>query len=131
MVGRELICKFIKNNLSEGQDKSATFKFFHIETAQYGFGFDAVEDIINVGKVTGVLKGSGWLEHSTFPQLKNGTCALHGKDAVQAYLAEHPASLEQIRKEVMEFMADTEKAEGEAIRAKQAAAEVQEEESDG
>lgn len=104
VVGRELKCVMRKNNMSQAQEKEAQFNFFHIETAEYGFGIDTTQDVINVGMVAGVMQkdGSNYL-HSTFPNGK-----LYGKPKVNAFLKENPDAYEKIRDGVMQVMMQNE-----------------------
>lgn len=124
VVGQELTCVFRKNNMSQAQEKTAKFNFFHIETEQYGFGVDRVQDMVNVGKLTGVLKGGTWLEHPLFPATKKGEHKLNGKVAVAEFLAENPEAYDLIQEEVFQVMKDKEKAAKQANEAKLAQAEV-------
>lgn len=100
VVGRELTCVMRKNNLSQGQEKTAKFNFFHIDTTEHGFGIDVTQDVINVGMISGVMtkEGSNYL-HDSFPKGK-----LYGKPKVEAFLKENPEAFEQIRMGVMEVM---------------------------
>lgn len=103
MVGRTLSCTFKKNKLAMASNKKADFDFFHIESAEYGLGVDHTNDILNVGKLTGVITGNGWYYHSTFP-----TGKINGKPAIAKFLSENPQALEVIRQEVMEKMINKE-----------------------
>lgn len=103
-VGRELLCYFEKNNMSQAAKKRAVFKFFHIDTEQYGFGVDRIDDVLRVGKLTGVLEGGSWIAHHTFP-----TGKLHGQAAVRAFIDSNPDAYEVIRKEVLTVMIEEEK----------------------
>jgi len=106
LVGRELACKILKCQLSQATNRVAKFDFFHIDTEEYGLlGIDHTGDIINVGKVTGVIKGSSWLEHPSFPKGK-----LQGKAAVAEFIEQEPKVLDTIREEVLERMTSEEKA---------------------
>lgn len=97
LVGRELICSFRKNKMAMNS-KAARFDFFYVPTEKYGYklGVDLDEDVIRTGKVTGVLSGSNWIEHSSFPNGK-----LHGKVAVSKFLAENPQAAAIVRDEVL------------------------------
>ena len=126
LVGRELTCVFKKNNMAQAAEKSASFCFFHIETGQYGFGIDTANDIVNVAKMTGVLKGGSWLEHPTFPASKKGVHQLNGVPAVGRFLDANPKAYEQIRSEVMEVMLRKDLAAGAAQREAELMATVEE-----
>lgn len=104
VVGRELKAIMRKNDMAEGQDKSATFNFFHIATKEYGFGVDIASDVIATGMVSGVIhkEGSNYL-HESFPKGQ-----LYGKPRVEEFLKSNPEAYEQIRKGVMTVMMDRE-----------------------
>lgn len=125
MVGQSLACVFRKNNMSQSQEKTAKFDFYFIETDERGVGVDKAQDIINVGKMTGVIQGGSWLEHHTFP----GNGKLNGKKAVGEYLESNPDAYEVIRKEVMSKMIEREVRDGEANREKAQKAQVKTEEN--
>jgi recombination protein RecA len=110
-LGRELVCQFKKNKLAMNS-KAARFNFFYIPS-EYGFGVDRTEDIIRTGKVTGVITGTNWLQHRSFPGGK-----LNGKTKVAEFLAEHPEAAEQIREDVLTKMHE------EQIELKQKAGEI-------
>jgi RecA/RadA recombinase len=119
LVGQELVCAFRKNNMSQSQEKTAKFNFFHVKTDDNEIGVDSAQDIINVGKLTGVLQGGGWLEHHTFPG------KLNGKKAVREYLNENPQALDVIRHEVMSVMLEREINDGAVKKKKAATAQVE------
>lgn len=103
-VGRELSWNFRKNKLAQAAEKSAQFNFFNIETEEYGLGVDKVSDLINVGKITGVIEGSGaWLKHPKFPGEK-----LQGRAALAKYMRETPEIAEAIRQGVITKMLERE-----------------------
>lgn len=95
MVGQQIVASIKKNSLAEGTANSAQFRFFHVHTDQYPFGVDETEDLINTAKRAGVIEGSTWLYHETFPGGK-----VQGKDKLAAFLAENPDSLKQIDTEL-------------------------------
>ena len=101
MVGRELACNIRKNNMAQGQEKTAKFDFFHIDTEDYGFGIDETQDVINVGMITGVIRREGTANyfHDSFPKGK-----LYGKPKVNEFLRGNPEGYEQIRQGVMQVM---------------------------
>lgn len=100
IVGRQLICNFRKNKMGLNA-KTARFDFYYVESEKYEnkFGVDRMEDVINTGKLTGVLKGSAWLEHPIFPGGK-----LHGRDKVKEFLMEHPEAIGTLREDVIRVM---------------------------
>jgi hypothetical protein len=70
-----------------------------METDQFPFGIDVAKDVINTGKRTGVIQGSTWLYHDSFPGGK-----LNGKPAVAKFIADNPQVIPRIRDEVMQVM---------------------------
>lgn len=129
LVGRELVCSFKKNKLAQAVNTAARFNFFHIETAEYGFGIDRAADIINVAKIAGVIESSGaWLKHPSFPDGK-----LQGKKALADYIKENPQAIDPVRNEVLERMVENElKAKADNERAKEAEITVeQDDKSEG
>jgi RecA/RadA recombinase len=103
-VGRELTCKFVKNSMSEGDERSASFKFYNIASALGPVGIDVGNDIINVGKITGVIQGSGWYEHPSFPKTKSGEHKLQGANGVSEYLQSNSEAMAHVRADVMAVM---------------------------
>lgn len=99
LVGRELVCEFKKNKLAQAANKKANFDFYHIETEEYGLGVDQGADLLNVGKLTGVITGSGWYYHSAFPDGK-----LQGKQKVTEFLQANPKALDAIDADLKEKM---------------------------
>jgi RecA/RadA recombinase len=131
-VGRELTCKFVKNSLSEGDERSASFKFYNISSSLGPIGIDKGNDIINVGKLTGVIQGSGWYEHPSFPANKKGERKLQGAQGVAKYLAENPEAMEHVRSDVMTVMEEQERLAAERARlaALEASVEAEQETED-
>lgn len=99
LVGRELSCAFKKNKMAQAADKAANFNFFNIETEEYGLGVDKLNDIINTAKVTGVIEGTTWLKHPSFPKGQ-----LQGRKALADFIRKEPKIVDVIRGEVMEKM---------------------------
>lgn len=108
VVGRDLTCVFRKNQMAQAADKKAEFRFFNIETEEYGIGIDKTGDILAVGKVTGVIEaaGGGYLRHASFPGGK-----LKGQKALGEFIEQTPEAYVTIRSEVMTKMLEREKIE--------------------
>jgi recombination protein RecA len=87
VVGRELVAEVKRNKLAEGSKQRALFDFYIKSTDEYGpVGIDKADDLVRVGKKTGIIKGSGWLEHHLFPKTKKGEHKLNGIKAVGEWL---------------------------------------------
>jgi hypothetical protein len=85
----------------EGTNKRAVFDFYSMETDQYPFGVDKETDIVRTAKRMGVMTGTNWLYHESFPDGK-----LNGESATVKWLKEEaePEVIEQIRTEVLDKM---------------------------
>jgi len=95
VVGREIVCVMIKNNMEQAQERVARFDFYNIATEDHDVGIDRVQDVINVGIMTGVIDRNGtWFEHHLFPGKLQ-------KVALRDFLRENPEVLDKIRLEVL------------------------------
>lgn len=100
VIGQEVRAVIQKDKAAEQLGPQAAFDFYHIDTnGEYPFGVDVASDVFNVGMVTGVIKGSGWLNHPSFPDGK-----INGKPKAREFLDEHPDAVEAIRKDVLAHM---------------------------
>jgi recombination protein RecA len=100
MIGREIRSVIVKDKAAEELGKQAVFSFYHIDTeGDHPFGFDYETDLYNVAKLSGVLKGSGWITHESLPGGK-----LNGKVAVIEHLRKHPETAAKIQTEVTKVM---------------------------
>jgi recombination protein RecA len=98
MAGRQIVAVVRRTKKDEGTNKRAVFDYFSMETDEYPFGVDVVQDVINTGKRTGVIGGGGaWLYHKSFPDGK-----LQGKAALAEFLAQKPEAVDKIRKEIVD-----------------------------
>lgn len=106
LVGQEILAKVVRNKLSEGTNHTARFDFFQKETDQYPFGIDTTQDVINTGKLTGVIEepSAGNFIHHTFPENKSGNKQIRGKKKVEEFFAAHPETVETIHQEVIAKM---------------------------
>jgi RecA/RadA recombinase len=103
MVGREVRAAFIKNKAAEELGKQAVFKFYQVKTDEFPFGIDVEDDVINVAKMTGVITGSGWLNHPVFPDGK-----IQGTDKAIKWLRENPKAVEKLRDDIHKVMVSRE-----------------------
>lgn len=119
MIGREIRAVIAKNKAATALAKTAAFDFYHVDTeGEYPFGVDVGKDVVSTALVSGVIQGSGWLNHEVFPGGK-----INGKAKAYEFFEEHPEHIERIRKEVLDVMKakEQEAAKAEAERAKKAA----------
>ena len=66
-IGYEIACKVVKNGLAAPY-RVANWWFYNVETSEYGFGVDTLEEIIRLGILTGVIeRRGGWYNHPCLP----------------------------------------------------------------
>jgi recombination protein RecA len=114
LCGRELVCQFKKNKLASNS-RAGRFDFYYVSDEKFDgkLGVDRIEDVGRTGKVTGVIEGSAWLTHRTFPDGK-----LHGKPALAKFLHEHPEAYDAIREDIIKKMQTEQLAAAEQPKAK-------------
>lgn len=104
MIGRKLKIAFKKNKLAQAVNKAAEFNFFHIKTPNNPFGVDRLNDILDTGKVAGVIRqGGATYYHNAFPDGK-----IHTTAKLQEHLFGDPDLLNEIRKSIMSKMLENE-----------------------
>jgi recombination protein RecA len=119
LVGREIKCTFKKNKMAQAVGKSAEFTFFNIDTEEYGLGIDKVSDVVNTGKLSGVIQSSGsWLQHPVFPKGQ-----VQGVAKAKKFFTENPDAYGVIRDDVMKSMIHTQEELAKQKRAKKAPVE--------
>lgn len=108
LVGREILAEVVRNKLNEGTGHVAHFDFYQKHTDEYPFGVDTAKDIINTGKMTGVIDetSAGNFVHHTFPQNKKGNNKIIGIKNVEKFFSEHPEATETIHQEVLAVMVE-------------------------
>lgn len=103
-VGKEVICRIVRNKHSEGTNKRASFYYFQKEKDGI-FGIDTASDVIRTGLRTGVISRRGaYYDNPAFPDNGKGENTLYGKDAISKFLADNPKSFEDIRQQVLNVM---------------------------
>lgn len=105
VVGRNLTAHITRNKLCEGTGVKAKFWFNNKDTDTFGpVGIDSTADIVATGLRTGVIKRAGaYYRHETFGEKGQ----LKSMEAVDSFLAENPAAVQQIRNGVIEVMLAT------------------------
>lgn len=103
-IGKEIRAVFLKNKAAEELGKQAVFDFYHIETNDHPFGFDIINDTLNIAKVSGVIKGSSWLSHEVFPDGK-----VQGTAKAKAFLEENPDALKKVQEDIYKRMLENER----------------------
>lgn len=104
-IGGQIVASFKKHKAAEGLGRAARFDFYYKHAEGYPFGVDVALDVINTGKVSGVIEQAGAsYRHKTFPNGK-----LVGKEKVDEFLMTHPEALAAIRDDVMGKMIERSK----------------------
>lgn len=103
--GRQVVATVKRNKLSEGTGKKATFNYWQKPTVEHDVGIDMVEDVINAGKRSGVIKQAGaWYYYDEFPENKSGKKALQGKAELSKFLTDNGEVYWHIRDDVLDVM---------------------------
>lgn len=106
-IGRNLVCVMKRNKLSQGSRQRADFDYYIRSTPEHPIGIDIATDIINTGMTTGAIKrGGAYYQHPSFPADKNGKNQFMGADSVKEFLLINPEAREQVRKDVLDIMAE-------------------------
>jgi recombination protein RecA len=78
-IGYEIACKVVKNGVA-APGRTASYWFYNVPTAKYGFGVDTMEEILRLGILTGVIeRKGGWYHHPLLPESK-GENKIRGRD---------------------------------------------------
>lgn len=84
-VGSEIACKVVKSSVS-APGRTATWWFYSVPTAKYGFGIDTLDEVVRLGILTGVIeRRGGWYYHSRLP-LDKGEAKILGRDRLMEYI---------------------------------------------
>jgi recombination protein RecA len=106
VYGRELIAEVARNKLAEGSRQRALFNYYQMDYDGFEVGIDIADDLIRVGKKTGVLEGSSWIHHDLFPEDKKGEHKLQGKAKVKEWMEANPKDYEKLREEILTVMVE-------------------------
>jgi recombination protein RecA len=99
-IGFEVAVKLYKSGLSPG-GRTATYRFYNVETERYGFGVDTMEEIMRLGVLTNAIERRGaWYYNQVFPDGKIG-----GRDKVEDFLRANPEAQKLVSADVMARLA--------------------------
>lgn len=100
-IGFEVAVKLYKSGLSAG-GRTATYRFYNVETQKYGFGVDAMEEIMRLGILTGAVERRGaWYHCPVLPAAKDGEHKILGRDRLEDFLRSHPDHQQAVSHDVM------------------------------
>jgi hypothetical protein len=101
-IGFEVAVKLYKSGLSPG-GRTASYRFYNVETEKYGFGVDTMEEIMRLGILTGAIeRRGGWYHSPVLPEVTGGEHKILGRDRLEAFLRDHPDHQAAISHDVME-----------------------------
>jgi recombination protein RecA len=98
-IGFEVAVKLYKSGLSPG-GRTATYRFYNVETERYGFGVDTMEEIVRLGVITGAIERRGAWYYAPVLPMDKGENKIIGRDRLEAYLREHPDAQKAVAAEV-------------------------------
>jgi hypothetical protein len=78
------------------------FEFYQKDSDKHAVGLDVESDLVSVGKKTGVIEGTGWLESPLWEG------KIQGKPALAKKLRENPKLYDQLRDKVLEVLFERE-----------------------
>ena len=101
IVGRELVAEIVRNKVAQGTKQRAIFEYIQKDTEERPVGVDLADDLIRTGKKTGVIEGTGWLYHDSFPGGK-----LQGRKKVKEWITKNPQEYDKLRAQIIDVMLD-------------------------
>lgn len=70
VVGRKIFAQMVKNQLA-AEGRVAYYWFYYVETPEYGFGIDTLDEVVRLAILTGVIRQAGsWYHHLALPEYK-------------------------------------------------------------
>ncbi len=82
-VGYAVYAKVVKNQLAV-PGRTAMWWFYSVETDEYGFGIDTLDEVVRLGILTRVISQSGgWYSHPALPADKKGDRKVQGLPALK------------------------------------------------
>lgn len=102
VVGFKVFASVIKNQMA-AQGRTAWWWFYNVETPEYGFGIDTMDEIIRLAVATKVVTQNGsWYHHPALPEYKtSGEHKVQGLKALAEALAADQAARQSVVSETM------------------------------
>lgn len=102
VVGFKVFASVIKNQMA-APGRTAWWWFYNVETEQYGFGIDTMDEITRLAIATNVITQAGsWYSHPALPEYKTtGEHKVQGVKGLAEILAEDIAARQSIISETM------------------------------
>jgi len=99
-IGFEVAVKLYKSGLSPG-GRTASYRFYNVETEKYGFGVDTMEEIVRLGVLTGAIERRGAWYYTPVLPLDKGEHKIMGRDRLEAALRVDLAAQKIVATDVM------------------------------
>lgn len=109
VVGFKVAASVIKNQVG-APGRTAWWWFYNVDTPEYGFGIDTLEEIVRLSVATKIVAQSGsWYSHPALPEYKtSGEHKVQGISGLRSLIAADPALQQTIVSETMAVLkADT------------------------
>lgn len=102
VVGFKVFASIIKNQMA-AEGRTAWWWFYNVDTPEYGFGIDTLDEVIRLAVATKVVTQAGsWYAHPALPEYKSsGEHKVQGQKGLAEAIAADPAVKSTIVAETM------------------------------
>lgn len=107
VVGFKVFASVIKNQMAP-EGRTAWWWFYSVETPEYGFGIDTLDEVVRLGVATKVIEQNGsWYSHPALPEYKSsGEHKVQGLAALTKTIAQDHIIQQSIVSETMAVLKD-------------------------
>ena len=102
VVGFKVFASVIKNHMGT-EGRTAWYWFYSVDTPEYGFGIDTMDEIVRLSVATKVVQQNGsWYSHPSLPEYKtSGEHKVQGVKGLSDLIAADPSARKKIVAETM------------------------------
>ena len=102
VVGFKVFASMIKNQMA-AEGRTAWWWFYSVDTPEYGFGIDTMDEIVRLAVATKVIQQNGsWYVHQALPEYKtSGEHKVQGQKGLAEAIGSDPAIRKTIVSETM------------------------------
>lgn len=102
VVGFKVFASIIKNQMA-AEGRTAWWWFYNVDTPEYGFGIDTLDEVVRLAVATRVVVQNGsWYSHPALPEYKtSGEHKVQGLKSLSEALAADPAARQSVVSETM------------------------------
>lgn len=102
VVGFKVFASIIKNQMA-AQGRTAWWWFYNVDTPEYGFGIDTLDEVVRLAVATKVIQQNGsWYNHPALPEYKtSGEHKVQGIKGLGDAIGSDPAIRQTIVSETM------------------------------